>query len=209
MPAEAFDIKRQWSPDRGKHCRMQIVQCSTCEAADTIPITTDNPLPPEKVAKIFGTRGWEIGRRRNADKCPNCAKRGKAKPMESKPALSASPALQVVRPQAAASAPREPSVEDRRIIYEAINDHYLGADKGYDTGWDDQRIASDLNVPRKWIEDIRELLFGPATDPARTALLSEFRKLEAQLAALTTNSADLRVKFADLKERLHKKGILA
>jgi hypothetical protein len=56
--------------------------------------------------------------------------------------------------------PRNMTRDDRRIIISKLDAVYLDAKRGYDAGWSDQKVATDLGVPRKWVEDIRAENFG-------------------------------------------------
>jgi hypothetical protein len=76
----------------------------------------------------------------------------------------------------------EPPVEmgrdDRRIIFAKLDEVYLSAEQGYSSGWTDHRIAADLGVPRAWVEQVREEMFGPARDN------EDIREARAELAAI-------------------------
>ena len=50
--------------------------------------------------------------------------------------------------------------DDRRIIISKLDAVYLDSKRGYDSGWSDQKVSSDLGVPRKWVETIRAENFG-------------------------------------------------
>lgn len=55
--------------------------------------------------------------------------------------------------------PREMSREDRRLVFAKIDEHYL--DNSYEKDWNDRRVATDLGVPLAWVQDIRDVNFGP------------------------------------------------
>jgi len=50
--------------------------------------------------------------------------------------------------------------DDRRIIFEKLNEVYVNDKVGYDKGWTDEKVATDLGVPRAWVRLIREENFG-------------------------------------------------
>ena len=68
---------------------------------------------------------------------------------------TSSSALQVVQENA-----RVMTREDRRIIFEKLNEVYLNDKVGYAQGWTDEKVATDLGVPRAWVRLIREENFG-------------------------------------------------
>jgi hypothetical protein len=68
---------------------------------------------------------------------------------------TSSSALQVVQESA-----RVMTRDDRRIIFEKLNEVYVNDKVGYDKGWTDERVATDLGIPRAWVRLIREENFG-------------------------------------------------
>lgn len=55
---------------------------------------------------------------------------------------------------------REMTREDRRLIFEKLNEVYVDDKVGYGDGWSDEKVASDLGVPRGWVKLIRDENFG-------------------------------------------------
>jgi hypothetical protein len=150
-----------------------------------------NPLPPEAVARHFRLRGWEVSDREGSDLCATCVENrkkarrtsrlklvdDKAKDAAPEEALDlaaqaieamkeptvAEPAKELLTPEAQpAAAQREMTREDRRIIFAAINDVYLDADRGYKPGMTDARVAEAFGVPLQWVSDLRTEMFGPS-----------------------------------------------
>lgn len=118
-------------------------------------------LPPEATARFFAQRGWQVGATPRKDRCPDCAN-PKPKLKERKAPTMAVPQDKVVSiSPAAAQPPRKLEREQRRIIFLKLEEVYLGDTIGYSPGWNDERIASELNYPRAWIEEVRDLNFGP------------------------------------------------
>ena len=72
-----------------------------------------------------------------------------------------------------ADAPRTMQRDDRRIIFEKLNGVYLDEKRGYDPEWSDHKVATDLGVPRAWVEQVREEMFGPVNTNAD---IETFRK---------------------------------
>ena len=92
------------------------------------------------------------------------------------------------------SEPRVMTREDKRIIYDKINEVYVDEKRGYDNGWSDHKLATDLGVPRKWIEEVREDMFGPvATNPD----IEEFNRSVASLS-------EIKIHLIDIQEKLNK-----
>jgi hypothetical protein len=69
--------------------------------------------------------------------------------------------------------------EDRRIIFDKLNGVYLDERRGYDTGWSDHKVSTDLGVPRAWVEQVREEMFGPVnSNPDIEAFVKAVRELQ-------------------------------
>ncbi|MBR0882443.1 hypothetical protein ACVMGC_000650 [Bradyrhizobium barranii subsp. barranii] len=50
--------------------------------------------------------------------------------------------------------------EERRIIFEKLNEVYVNDKVGYSASWTDVRVAADLGVPLQWVKVIRDENFG-------------------------------------------------
>lgn len=122
-----------------------------CGVSHAISVSKNSGLPPEFVEKKFRQLGWIVGANDNRDLCPGCAN----KPKKEMPVLKI-----VASSETTPAAPREMGRDDRRIIFEKLNEVYLDEKRGYDTGWSDHRVATDLGVPRKWVETLRVEMFG-------------------------------------------------
>jgi hypothetical protein len=60
-----------------------------------------------------------------------------------------------------ATEPPKMGRDERRLVFEKLNEHYVSEAVGYGDGWSDKKIAEELGCPRKWVEDVREEMFGP------------------------------------------------
>jgi hypothetical protein len=100
--------------------------------------------------------------------------------------------------------PRQPSREDKRLIILEIENHYLGPDKGYGNGATDETVAKSLNVPTRWVADLREEFFGPLVNPEIGKLNGEVTALITRLDTHEREGREIRSKLNDLKERLVK-----
>ena len=72
--------------------------------------------------------------------------------------------------------------EDRRIIFSEIDSHYLDEKRGYDSDWDDEKVALGLKVMTEWVRSIREDNFGPEKGDTTDADIEKLRaaSLEAE-----------------------------
>lgn len=177
--SDLFAAAHRRRGDDGPHQAVSIVVCRDCGATQEIAGNGPSLLPPEIVAKKLRQIGWDIGRNINRHRCPTCAagKPKEKKIMETKrPVVTSmgaklvaagvgmSAAVRRVETSAPPDGVRTMSRDDWRIVFSKINDHYLDEHTGYSEGWSDKRIAEDLNVPRAWVESIRDEKFGPARD---------------------------------------------
>lgn len=132
----------------GKPYTAMRVDCSECEAVNYFVQSGAKRLPPEAATQYFRNHGWRVGNGPRADKCPECQKR--------------KPNLKVVSmEQPKAEPPREMSREDRRIVFAKVDELYLDDKSGYQPPWTDAAVARDLGVPRSWVAQVRDELFGP------------------------------------------------
>lgn len=146
MTARSFMVKNERYGNG--YCRVATLICGDCGAVESVRVNAARTLLPDEVIdKKFVQHGWRVGSHAKDDRCPKCvaAKKGKT-------------VLKVVPPSE--TPPRTMGRDDRRIIFEKLNDTYVDEKTGYDSGWSDHRVASDLGVPRKWVENVREEMFG-------------------------------------------------
>ena len=112
-------------------------------------------------------RGWFIGRKRREHRCPKCnAYRTTTKQevlRERIEPMTKELPLQVVANNTKpvdVLPPRAMSREERRIIFEKLNEVYVNDKVGYSANWTDVRVAADLGVPLQWVKVIRDENFG-------------------------------------------------
>ena len=99
----------------------------------------------------------------------------------------------------AVSEPREMGRDDRRIIFEKLNDVYVGAPNGYASGWSDHKVSADLGVPRAWVESVRSEFFGDVrASEDGAAWLAEYEKVRPQLEAFAGQHQDILRNLASL-----------
>lgn len=172
-------------PSGGARTRGAISTCGHCGVVGTVPVNTfkgGNADEQEEkfVARKLENAGWLIGKKSNQNRCPGCYSAIKAS-AKRKAADKMSNEQKVV----AVASFQNMSRDDRRIIFEKLNDVYQDEKTGYSADWTDAKVASDLGVARAWVSKVRDEMFGPeaANDGIRKSLeearatLAECRKL--------------------------------
>lgn len=184
------------------------IRCSQCGCVEDVSIGAGSTmLPDQAVAKKFAAKGWVIGSSEKKDLCYDCSFKRKEKPV-----------LTVVKTQE----PRVMERDDRRIIFDKLNGVYLDEKRGYEKGWSDHRVATEMGVPRKWVEQIREENFGTVAaneDMASFAseadalcrdakkMLEDARKMQSDVAKVVNDFPLVRLK--NIEERISKVDRLA
>jgi hypothetical protein len=133
-------------------------------------------------ARKFGDMGWSVDLHKGKHFCPECN-------TTSSPTRKEVPMSPTVVPM-----PRQMSREDRRIVFEKLNDVYVDEKQGYAPPWTDEKVSTDLGVPRSWVVNVREEMFGPVSSnsdiddalKAASALLGELKKHREQADKLAT-----------------------
>lgn len=220
---EEFEPRRIFVPELGRHNRFQSIVCGECGKTENFIISKRKPLPSTIMVKKGQHMGWVMGNRRKDDLCPKCVAKAAAKnttkkvekPLRFEPIVDVPKVITMPMPQAQPAkepemtaeiipAPRQPSREDKRLIILEIENHYLGPDKGYSPGATDETVAKSLNVPVRWVVDLREEFFGPLVNPEFAKIAAELGKLTERLDAYEREGRELRAKLMDLKERFAK-----
>lgn len=205
MSQEAFPPLRVWDDAQKAHRNYQTVKCSACEAFENMPVTSKTAMPPEMIVKRMQARGWVMGHRRRHDLCPKCATKKASAPKVTRIADYIAEMPKPKEPPMPIEQPRKPTRDEKRLIVLAIEDHYDDATHSYAAGWSDDKIAADLNVPRKWVSDLREEFYGPVVDPELAELERKVKSLSTDLEAATAVIQEIRRALHDLKERIAKK----
>lgn len=182
----------------------------TCGCGATAISGGSKLIPPEGAIRYFRNHGWTVGNKPKHDMCPSCSSK---KPERKPPTLALVPTEPVIDAEgiihhdmelidmqkvhtmgqgktvatlaeARALPPKAMGIDDRRIVYEAIGDHYVDPKTGYEKGWDDRRISDHLGVPRAWVTEVREALFGPEQNAELVAIIADQSKLREELTVL-------------------------
>jgi ribosome-binding protein aMBF1 (putative translation factor) len=205
MSQEAFPPLRVWDEGLKAHRNYQIVKCSECEAFENMPVTSRTAMPPEVIVKKMQARGWVMSQRRRNDLCPKCAAKKAARPKVTRIADYIAELPKPKEQPMQIEQPRKPTRDEKRLIVLAIEDHYDDKVRSYAAGWSDEKIAADLNVPRKWVSDLREEFYGPVVDAELAELERKVKSLTVDLEAATAVIEAIRKSLHDLKERIAKK----
>ena len=159
--------------------------CRNCGVTQNVSLRAKSGLmPPGMVSKKFVERGWTVGSNKEWHICPDCS--------NAKTPVKI-PILTVVKKENESMEAKEAVVktmtrEEKRIIYAKLNDVYADEKRGYESGWSDHKVATDLGVPRVWVEQVRDEMFGPvATNPE----IEQFLKLEAEINLLRNEVSTL------------------
>lgn len=190
--------------------RVHRIQCSACPVhADISANTHGGSRAHEDLFRVWRRGGWEIGNNPSRDLCPDCVKKrrqaGKQPAAEAPAPTEAKVIPMPVAAPVTPEPPRAPTFEEKRVINSKLEEVYLDERTGYSDGWSDKRVAEDLAVPRKWVEDLREANFGPArTNEEVKAAVEEAKALretaQAALAESRRILASSRAVFSEFAE---------
>lgn len=183
------------------------VRC--CECGDVSEVRGQEMgerIAREAMPQKFRERGWQLGKREDADRCRLCAARNakrseqlvegvKARPVE--PATPVVLARTVVEETMNVSAKsdvkaevRTPTREQRRRVMEALDDVYPHAEKGYAGNMTDELLARRLDVPRAWVSEVREQLYGPEVVVDVKGFATRVAMLEQQVKEFETRALE-------------------
>lgn len=179
--------------------------CASCQAH----FETKFPYAGKRDGKILIERaerlGWEI--KGNRLRCPSCAV-AHATPKrsylaEARQALAAREESKIMAVSPLPTA-RSPSAEQRQRIRALLDANFDDAKGRYLDGFNDQKIADDLSVPRIFVEQIREAAYGPVRIGADAeklerdikAALEKLAGMEKEISAVrqTVTGFDARLK---------------
>lgn len=94
------------------------------------------------------------------------------------------------------------TLEERRRIRDALDAHYDEGAGRYRSSFSDKALAATLNVPEKWVRDLREAMgFGPDVNEKAAIRAADIDALRADLSKL---QSDLLERFDALERRVKK-----
>lgn len=193
----------------GQWRRVRTVACCKCGYSGSVTERDGASLPDVMLAKKFIQRGWSLT---GAPVCPRCIS-GK-RPMAPQARRAAFCAIagvkrapiqkpEIVMPTAMVAAPPPVSKwEDRRRIREALDTHYDEEAGRYRQSFSDKSLAAKLNVPAKWVADLREANgYGADENETAAVRLADIEAVKAEVAALQTEILE---RFDALEGRMRK-----
>lgn len=180
------------------------ISCSRCDVSTMTAFPVS--IPPEIVIKRWRSIGWRVGSKPSRDICPVCMSTSKRSQNHNQTVATELSNVTKISPTApVAEPPRAMSRDDRRIIFEKLNDAYVNEATGYDAGWSDKRVAADLGVPRAWVEQIREEMFGPARNEVPVEILNQqISALSIEVEAVKETMREANQNLANLLSRQHE-----
>lgn len=202
-------------PRGEKHCSAYVLTCRKCANKEHVFLGRHGGLPTQIVVRKFRKLGWQVGHNRSNDLCPAHAE----KPREHQP----NPKVQLIknfgemkmvqhapRDVTANEAPNVMGREDKRLIFAKLHEVYLDESKGYSEGWTDKRVAEDLGVPRAWVEQVRNEVFGPLKENDEIRMLRDeitkaIEKMRTQSTALLTAAEQEAKRLNSSAERLERR----
>jgi AraC-like DNA-binding protein len=172
-----------------------VVSCGSCEVTESLRVnnfgghsSSEEATEIRFVARKLESQGWHFGRTSADHRCPQCftiAKQNAARNASEKRAREKDEMQQSPHNGINGSASSRPMTrDDRRIIFEKLNEVYVSDKVGYGDGWTDEKVAADLGVPRAWVKLLRDENFGDemANDDIR-ARIKEAADILAQIKA--------------------------
>lgn len=183
----------------GRTVRGVVVACGYCNAEEELPVNTFSGHSGDGggrevrfVQHKMEALGWKIGRKYGGHRCPKCftAIKITASNRSAAKRIAATNGEEPVKPVIKSLndiAPRMLGRDDRRIIFEKLNEVYLNDKVGYAVGWTDEKVANDLGVPRAWVKIIRDENFGEelANEEIKLKVAEASQKLIEIMEAVT------------------------
>ena len=221
-PVQAFQFTSVPYGDDGKMVRGIIAHCGHCDAAVPLPVnvqasgshTDADDVEWQFIARKLEAKGWHIGKSRNAHRCPRCLKAAKFsaihKAQEFRTKTSTAVATGTVShtngaPMQVVENTRVMSREDRRIIFDKLNQVYIDAKVGYQPGWTDDKVATDLGVPRAWVRLIRDENFGDEVSNENIrAEIAQAKQFQADFRAFQTTLGPELARLTRLADKIEK-----
>lgn len=230
MIAKVFDLATVETTDH-KRTRGFRIQCGGCGKTEVTRLNTMAYGVDTAEREIrFGTRkfeqmGWHVGKNKSQHRCLACIEVAKSQRVleqaqnEAKIVRTLSMASPSPAPKGAngathmpvvqdSTAPKVMTRDDRRLIFEKLNEVYVDEKTGYVAPWTDKSLATDLGVPQAWVSQIRDENFGPEKSNAEIdKLLAIGTDINNQIMAAVADASKLLAahhKLSDSVKDLHK-----
>jgi len=103
-----------------------------------------------------------------------------------------------------AEPPRTATREDKRRIRDFLDSNYDDNLGRYFKDWTDEKAATKLNLPRAWVSDLREDLYGPDICEAGQARTKEMLELIAVASKLKDDALSIATRAEELERACRK-----
>jgi hypothetical protein len=187
--------------------------CGKCGFIGKEPVNSikgnlaDNAAIEQQLAqRRFEGSGWFIGGTANQHRCSTCRGIERSAKLFGT-VMAVNNTAKPTQAQQTGQAPPPPVMgrEDRRVIFEKLNEVYGDDKTGYTGNWTDKLVAEDMNCPRAWVTTVREEMFGPA---GGNAVLNEqiaaAREVLANGRKLLTEVSDLKLKIDEQQATINR-----
>lgn len=167
-------------PDAGQRKRGFTAVCGHCGVRGSVPMQggMTDAREDKIVTSKFEGRGWKIGNRKDQHRCPGCfsaikaaavrkSSEKKCDDLSFKIQSGMGAKIMKMQPPKIVEPAKEMTREDKRIVYDKLNDVYADEKIGYSGDWTDQKVSLDLGVPRSWVAAVRDEMFGPEGSNAK------------------------------------------
>jgi hypothetical protein len=161
----------------GRTLRALAIRCGRCRKTESTKVNAFSVgagLPSVEQENRIATRrfeqkGWIVGTTASRHRCPECQPKHEETLMRATPAslkdskehLNGGASPLAVEAAVTTPPPKPMGFEDRRIIFEKLNEIYINEKVGYADDWTDKKVAEHLGVPQAWVAQIRADNFGP------------------------------------------------
>lgn len=204
--ATAFEHTKVPYGEDGRLVRGIIARCGNpnCDAAIPLPVNTfrqgdreaDILIEWNFIARKLEAKGWRIGKSRSSHRCPKCFHAARMAAARKAKESAVTNTVQVVQENT-----RVMTREDRRIIFDKLNQVYVDGKVGYGPGWTDEKVSTDLGVPRAWVRLIRDENFGD--EVSNESIRREIEEAKAALQEIRIIEPDIKrlLSIADKVEK--------
>jgi len=178
-----------------KHKRAARIKCGHCSEEETVAVNTmqrsggdDEEVIERMVGQKFEKHGWKVAKVAVQHRCPRCFTAIKAtNARKHKEDHKMDNKVVPIN----AEAPRTMTRDERRIIFEKLNDVYVSEKVGYMEDWNDEKVAKDLGVARAWVSGLREEMFGPDINEQSTRVIAEAREVMGEIKAVAESTVSV------------------
>lgn len=185
----ALPIVSDFDPETQTSRRGRQITCAECGATDMVTAPAHAAVMPiEPTIKKLQQRGWVVGKRSAAHRCPNCHSNRKMK---------------MTAPQKTPSPAASKRITD---LYMLLEDNYDRAARTYRGDWTDAKIAGELDLDVGFVAKRREQDFGPVVVPVATvdpAAVSHLDNAVSRLEGCITSLSAVHSRLQQDLEAVH------